>query len=206
MTAILAEALAVAVFGGILAFAANGVSPSGLALGRDYFPKTANAGLVREATAAPVATAPTNKASAPVNPEPAVKVNSKGLQLLDGSQAEAMFRDLRRQLDIVVFVDARDDEHYAEGHVPGAFHFDPYRPEKYLAEIIPVCQMAEQIVVYCTGGDCEDSQFAAIGLRNAGIPNERLFVFTGGITEWTTNHLPVETGVRNSGTLRPASP
>jgi hypothetical protein len=35
-----------------------------------------------------------------------------------------------------------------------------------------------------------------------GIPNQKLFVFGGGIAEWTTNGLPVETGARNNGNLR----
>ena len=101
-----------------------------------------------------------------------------------------------------MFIDARDDVNYSVGHIPGAYQFDPYHLEKYRATVIPICQAAEQVVVYCTGGDCEDSEFAAIALRDSGIANQKLFVFAGGITEWTDNQLPVEIDVRKSGRLR----
>jgi rhodanese-related sulfurtransferase len=60
-------------------------------------------------------------------------------------------------------------------------------------------------VIYCNGGDCDDSESAAITLRDVGIANPKLFIYTGGITEWTTNGLPVEIGGRNSGNLRSAN-
>ena len=53
---------------------------------------------------------------------------------------------------------------------------------------------------YCNGGDCDDSEHAAIMLRDSiGIPKEKVFVYGGGITEWATNGLPIELGPRNSG-------
>ena len=135
----------------------------------------------------------------------AAELKEKGLQLADVSQAARLFHDPRFKQDIVVFVDARDEQHYQEGHIPGAYEFDPYRPEKYFAAVLPVCKAAEQIVVYCNGGDCDDSETAAILLRDVGIANQKLFVYGGGITEWTTNGLPVEMGVRNSEDLRTSS-
>ena len=84
---------------------------------------------------------------------------------------------------------------------PGAYEFDPYHPEKYFPAVLPVCRAAEQIVVYCNGGDCDDSKTAALLLRDMGLTNRKIFVYGGGITEWTTNHQPVETGARNSGNV-----
>ena len=46
-----------------------------------------------------------------------------------------------------------------------------------------MCQAAEQVVVYCTGGECEDSDTAAILLRDAGVPTAKLFVYGGGFAE-----------------------
>jgi rhodanese-related sulfurtransferase len=66
---------------------------------------------------------------------------------------------------------------------------------------MPLCLTAQKIVVYCTGGECEDSEFAAIMLRDAGVPRENLFVYTGGITEWKSQGRPVETGARASGQM-----
>jgi rhodanese-related sulfurtransferase len=116
------------------------------------------------------------------------------------------FHDPRYAQGGVVFIDARDEQHYLEGHIPGAYEFDPYHPEKYFATVLPVCQKADLVVAYCNGGDCDDSESAAVLLRDVGIPKPKLFVYGGGITEWTTNGLPIEVGARNSGNVRPPKP
>jgi len=79
---------------------------------------------------------------------------------------------------------------------------DNYHPERYLATVYPACQPAQEIIVYCNGGNCEDSKQAAVLLSDAGLPKEKLAVYVGGITEWEANHLPVETGQRQSGALK----
>lgn len=105
-----------------------------------------------------------------------------------------------------MFLDARDEAHYQAGHIPGAHLFDHYRAPNYLPTVLPVCLVAETILVYCNGGDCEDSEFAAVTLREVGVPGDKLGVLVGGFQQWETNGLPVELGVRNSGQLREARP
>ena len=189
--------------GAVFAFAANRISPRGLALTRNYFP--AGTGRLMSATPASVprhnATGTNFVALTPAQLL-AAELKEKGLQLIDGNQAERLLHDPRYQQNRIVFIDARDEPHYREGHIPGAYEFDPYRPEKYFAAVLPVCQAAEQIVVYCNGGDCDDSETAAILLRDVGIASQKLLVYGGGFTEWITNGLPVEVGLRNSGDLR----
>jgi rhodanese-related sulfurtransferase len=131
---------------------------------------------------------------------------AEGLQLADNGQAVRLFQDPRREQGLVMFVDARDNEHYRAGHIPGAFQLDHYHPENYLAAVLPASQAAEQIVVYCKGGSCEDSEQTAILLRDAGVPKDRLFVYAGGFDEWTARLLPIETGERNSGQIRHEKP
>jgi rhodanese-related sulfurtransferase len=133
----------------------------------------------------------------------AEQVRAEGLRLVDCSQMTNLFQDPRCEQGLVVFIDARNDEHYQEGHIPGAYQLDHFYPERYLAATLPVCQTAEQILIYCNGGACDDSLQTAIFLRDAGIPRERLFIYAGGITEWTAKGLPVETGARKSGSLLP---
>jgi len=191
------EAFFVAVIGAAFAFGANMVSPRGLALTRNYFP----AGINRPVSAARDVANTNVPASSPAQLL-AVRLKKQGLQWVDGRQAAQLFHDPRFRQGSIAFIDARDEQHYGEGHIPGACEFDPYHPEKYFATALPVCRAAEQIVVYCNGGDCDDSESAAITLRDVGIANQKLFVYTGGITEWTTNGLPVEIGGRNSGNLR----
>jgi rhodanese-related sulfurtransferase len=200
---VLLEALLVAAAGIVLAFGANLISPRGLALTRNYFP----AGINRPVPAATGAGSPRDVANTnPPASSPAqllaVRLKEQGLQWVDGRQAAQLFHDPRFKQGSIAFIDARDEPHYREGHIPGACEFDPYHPEKYFTTVLPVCQAAEQIVLYCNGGDCDDSESAAITLRDVGIANQKLFVYTGGITEWTTNGLPVEIGGRNSGNLR----
>jgi rhodanese-related sulfurtransferase len=194
---VLLEALLVAGTGIVLAFGGNLVSPRGLALTRNYFPANIN----RPVPAARAAANTNSPGSSPAQLL-AAQLKELGLQWVDGPQAVQLFHDPRFKQGSIVFIDARDEQHYREGHIPGACEFDPYYPEKYFATVFPVCQAAEQIVVYCIGGDCDDSESAAITLRDVGIANRKLFVYTGGITEWTTNGLPVEIGWRNSGNLR----
>jgi rhodanese-related sulfurtransferase len=112
-----------------------------------------------------------------------------------------LFRDPRYEQGLVIFIDARDDQHYAAGHIPGAWPFDRFRPEQYLPTVLPACLTAVKVVVYCNGGECEDSEFAAIMLRDAGVPREALFIYAGGITEWKAQRLPMEAGARRSGEL-----
>jgi len=200
---LLLEAAFVAVIGALFAFAANRVSPRGLALSRNYFPEETG----RFMLPIPPASQPHNAAgtNAPTfDPAQllAAELKAKGLQLIDRSQALQLFHDPRFKQNIVVFVDARDEQHYRNGHIPGAFEFDPYRPEKYFDAVLPVCQAAEHIVVYCNGGDCDDSETAAVLLRDVGIPSRKLLIYGGGITEWITNGLPVELGGRNSENIR----
>jgi rhodanese-related sulfurtransferase len=194
---ILREALFVAVIGAAFAFGANLVSPRGLALTRNYFP----AGISRPVPAARDVANTNPPVSSPAQLL-AIRLKEQGLQWVDGRQAAQLFHDPRFQQGSIAFIDARDEQHYREGHIPGACEFDPYYPEKNFATVLPVCQAAEQIVVYCNGGDCDDSESAASALRDVGIANQKLFIYTGGITEWTTNGLPVEIGGRNSGNLR----
>ena len=182
-----------AVIGAALAFAANALSPRGLQLTRNYFPG------IKLPSPAPVASAAAATTNSPLELLSA-HLRENGLQLADSAQAVRLFRDPRRELDGVIFIDARDQEHYRAGHIPGAYHFDRFYPENYLISVVQVCQTAQQIVFYCNGGDCDDSEHAAIMLRDSiGIPKEKVFVYGGGMNEWTANGLPIEVGARNSG-------
>jgi rhodanese-related sulfurtransferase len=207
---VLQEGVLVALIGAALAFAANGLSPRGLHLSKNYYP----------ATSLP---SPSPSPGTNANVAAGVRTNSpqellsalllaNGLQLADSNRVTQFFRDPRREQDGIIFIDARNDDHYRAGHIPGAYQFDHFRPENYLTNVLQVCLTAEQIVFYCNGGECDDSLQAAVMLRDSvSIPKEKLFVYGGGINEWTTSGLPIELGARNSGQLTnvvqaPASP
>jgi hydroxyacylglutathione hydrolase len=200
---VLLEGVLVGLLGAAVAFAANALSPQGLKLTNDYFPgapqvhASARTGANRMA-----AVNVTNSRAFSSEEMLAARLKQNGLQLIGTDEVLKLFHDPRREQDLVAFLDARPDNHYQAGHIPGAYQFDHFHPENYLATILPVCQAAQQIVVYCHGGECEDSEFAAVMLtRDAGIAKEKLFVYGGGITEWIDRGLPVEIGSRKSGKL-----
>lgn len=128
-------------------------------------------------------------------------LRAEGLRLADINFVAQLFHDPRCQQDLVVFLDARPEQDYQAGHIPGAYVFDYQNPEKYVATVLPACQSAQQVLVYCNGGDCELSHLAARTLTQWGVPKEKLFVYGGGITEWTNNRMPFEIGARRSGDL-----
>jgi rhodanese-related sulfurtransferase len=131
----------------------------------------------------------------------AARLGARGLQLADSNQVAQLFHDPRCGQGLVVFIDARNEEHYQEGHIPGAYLLDYFHPEKHLASVWQACQTAQQIVVYCNGGDCQDSELAAMMLSDNNVPKEKLFIYGGGIAEWATNGLPIEVGEQKSGRL-----
>jgi rhodanese-related sulfurtransferase len=199
---VLREAVLVAVIGATFAFAANRISPRGLALATDYFPTETNPPVRMAAITAPVdSPADTN----PTAPSALLRLTTptEGLEwrLIDEGRTVELLHNSHLKQGAIVFIDARDEEHYLEGHIPGAYGFDPYHPDKDFPAVMTNCQAAEQVVIYCYGSNCDDSQMAARLLRNVGISGQKIFVYGGGITEWTNNHQPVEIGTRNSGNV-----
>ena len=199
--AVVVEALFVAVLGLVFALAANALSPRGLRLSRNYFPDVGSTPPATNSSVTATTSVSTNASNATIQ-----RLQQRGLQLVSSNEVVELFRDPRYEQGLVVFIDARDDQHYTAGHIPGAWQFHHYRADDYLPTILPVCLTALKAVVYCNGGECEDSEFAAIMLSDAGVPRETLFVYAGGIIEWKAGGLPVETGARLSGQLLNPAP
>jgi rhodanese-related sulfurtransferase len=206
---VLVEALVVSGLGLTFALVANLASPRGLSLTRNYFPAAEKTAVSRASgvDSNPIVKAQAaNQAAESTGQSVTAWLKEKGLQSIDLKQAQQLFRDPHYEQELTVFVDARDDRHYQEGHIPGAYQFDRYYPEKHLPQVLPACLTAMTVMVYCTGGNCEDSEFAAAALRDTGVAQNRLLVYTGGITEWVGNGLPIELGERRSGNLRSVAP
>lgn len=195
----LAQTAAVVAGGILFGLLGNALSPVGLSLTRNYFP-------LDQPTKPPVSAPDRATTPAPPAPDDPAPVPGNDLVRLSQTEAEALFDDPRRQADLVVFIDARNRALFEQGHIPGAFLFDHYRPEEHLAETLPVCQTAELAVVYCNGGSCEDSLLAAHTLKELGVPTERLRIYEAGFEAWRQAGLPVEIGPRLSGMLEGPSP
>lgn len=189
------EALLVAIAGIAIALVANALSPRGLDLNTNYFPAGLSAPLnPPTSAAAPAASA--NGTHPPENAAVMDRLRQRGLQAIGHDKLVELIRNGSTAEGSVILVDARDDRAYTASHIPGAWQFHHYRAETFLPTLVPRCLTALKVIVYCNGGDCEDSEFAAVILRDAGVPPECIFVYTGGMQEWARQNAPVEVGPR----------
>lgn len=122
-----------------------------------------------------------------------------GLQPIDFEKAKAAFEDPAYIAGNMMFVDSRKEESFVQGHIPGAYLFDRFREDDYVGEVREAADMAMQIVVYCGGGECEDSELTTIRLQELGFDPGILHVYVGGMEEWQSEGMPIERGERCSG-------
>jgi rhodanese-related sulfurtransferase len=190
---LLRETVLVGLAAGLLALAANALSPRGLHLTRNYFPNqpppaTNGSGPVVASTNPPATT--TDSPDATLQ-----RLLAKGLQVAAHETVTNWFADPKREQRLFLFVDARNEKAFAEGHIPSAVLLDYYRPEPYLPTVLPAVLAAEKVIIYCNGGECEDSELTAQFLKSAGVSGDKLFVYAGGIAEWKRHGLPVQEGM-----------
>jgi rhodanese-related sulfurtransferase len=87
-----------------------------------------------------------------------------------------------------LFLDARRTSVYEQGHIPGARSFSVWESDiddkvnKLFAERSSEADQAKPIVVYCSGGDCEDSHMLAQKLW--GIQFNNVYVYKDGFPDW----------------------
>jgi len=91
----------------------------------------------------------------------------------------------------VLFVDARDEWDYNQGHIKGAVSL-PFETddETILERFIARTPKDKQIVVYCNGADCDLSLYMGRTLAAEGYTG--VHIFFGGWTDWQLQHLPIE--------------
>ena len=88
----------------------------------------------------------------------------------------------------VLFIDARDEVYYNDGHIKNAMK------NVFLMELIFNIEdkqtKEDPIVVYCGDPGCGDSEDLAYDLQNEGFT--KLFVFKGGWLEWSAANYPAD--------------
>jgi rhodanese-related sulfurtransferase len=116
----------------------------------------------------------------PYNP---LSADTLGIRTLDSLQTREAWE--KRQ---AIFLDARREELFQAGHVPGAknLSLDDF-PRVY-----PLLALTKDsaYVIYCEGKTCEYSHLLAERLYGLGY--RKLSLFPGGWEEWTLNRYPVE--------------
>lgn len=115
-------------------------------------------------------------------------------QEIDFEELVKVFQNPATAQGLNLFVDARKPDLYEEGHIPGAVQCDPFEPDDALNDVISRASGVERVIVYCGGGDCEDSIFMCRELVDAGLPYDSIFLYPGGWKEWSSNEMPAQVG------------
>lgn len=94
----------------------------------------------------------------------------------------------------VVFVDAREAERYAEGHIPGALSlpYEDAQQDPPPPEILERLRRAPMVILYCDGPECRASERLALRLGQLGLRHLRVYV--DGWPAWEAAGYPVSRG------------
>jgi rhodanese-related sulfurtransferase len=143
----------------------------------------------------PAAPATTTTAPAPAPQPPAREFTAHP----DKPYIEIAFNDVKTLHDKnVLFLDARRTSVYEQGHIPGARTYSVWesdiddKVQKLFAERSDPTAQNLPIVIYCSGGDCEDSHMLAQKLW--GIQFNNVYVYKDGFPDWQQHGAPVHTG------------
>ena len=90
--------------------------------------------------------------------------------------------------DSVLFIDAREEEYYIEGHIPNSICNDDF--DSLVYQIEDFVTYNNGFVVYCSDDDCGSSEDLAYQLQDQGFTN--IYLFKGGWKQWVENNLPME--------------
>lgn len=90
-----------------------------------------------------------------------------------------------------LFVDARDESRYREGHIRGAVFLFPYDYDQLFEAFVTRYPDRDRLIVtYCSGRECEDSHTLARYLIEDGYTRVRVFI--DGYPAWAAEGLPVD--------------
>ncbi len=91
-----------------------------------------------------------------------------------------------------VFIDARDNAEYNEGHIKGAINIPYDRFQQYYPQYEKLFTKNKKIITYCHGIGCGLSVDVAKDLIALGYTN--VFVMTEGWPGWMNANLPISVG------------
>jgi len=89
-----------------------------------------------------------------------------------------------------LFLDARPQDQYFEGHIHGALNLPWQEVDQYFMEMADRIDGSDMIITYCDGESCDLSHELALFLKEMGYENVRVLV--NGWTVWQHAGLPSE--------------
>ena len=91
-----------------------------------------------------------------------------------------------------VFIDARPQDLYREGHIQGAINLPLADFDRLADKVVQDLPEDALLVTYCDGEDCALSAELAVKLKEIGFENVR--VLHDGWNRWRNQNLPVQMG------------
>ena len=88
--------------------------------------------------------------------------------------------------DNILFVDAREESYFNEGHIPKSICFDEF--ELLIVKLESLIDMDDPFVVYCSDDDCGSSEELSYELQSYGFTN--ILLFKGGWKQWQEANYP----------------
>ncbi|MEW6238132.1 MAG: rhodanese-like domain-containing protein [Candidatus Omnitrophota bacterium] len=89
-----------------------------------------------------------------------------------------------------ILIDARDANEFEAGHLPGAVNIPASEFRKSFQEFADNLPRDIPLIVYCQGGECDQSHEVIQQLADLGF--EKLLLFPGGWQEWEKEKFPNE--------------
>ncbi|MDG1847616.1 MAG: rhodanese-like domain-containing protein [Candidatus Marinimicrobia bacterium] len=86
----------------------------------------------------------------------------------------------------MLFVDAREESYFNEGHIPKSICFDEF--ELLIDKLESLIDMDDPFVVYCSDDDCGSSEELSYELQSYGFTN--ILLFKGGWKQWQEANYP----------------
>jgi rhodanese-related sulfurtransferase len=96
------------------------------------------------------------------------------------------------RLGVALFLDAREPEDYAAGHIGNALNLPAQSFAQHFGEIAPMLTRESPLVLYCDGNECDLSHRLSGILRQQGYTNWH--ILSNGWTAWRQAGLPTTLG------------
>ena len=90
------------------------------------------------------------------------------------------------------FIDARRKEDYEQGHIKGAMRLNLKSFENGDPPLLAMIPRDGLVVVYCSGGNCDESEHVAEFMSNSGY--KKVYVLHDGYPGWKALGWPIEIG------------
>ncbi len=108
---------------------------------------------------------------------------AEGLRVIPLEEAVRLYREQQ-----AVFIDARPQTFYAEGHIKGAVNLPWNRAEELFIDVLTPVPPEETVITYCDGISCDLSENLAEFLTDIGYTD--VYVLPDGWNRWKAQGLP----------------